>query len=434
MNKLILIFNVFLTNKPRYEGLIFQGPIDLYLDDVRSSASVYKRRTKVEICAYTLASLAEIPWDHAIVNVGIGDGFTENQLEQLLDQARALFPTGEISGTRASTRKEYLELFERVKADFPEGYVFYCPNHDHVFMGTEAEILHRAVAFADNIRREMRSVTRVCYSHQLENILALREESPIQGMHLLGGQILEDGPDYLVAQRQRFAWDSYYVSHINDLLSYYYLSANDGYCPRGEDCHPHPFPEFRNIVVIPKTTVCEHYDGYYHTFGHQVFKLYSGKFARRVPPLFIPDGFFERDIRLRFGFQTTADGWVTINPNTEEYSCHIPVVGTDMKIRIQDIPLFWRRRISRISVSSSGYSWDNFRHEKPQVEEANPFIDFKRPNVPLKELGLDPYTEFVYVPNKNYRYKDRTSVRKVYCRLKSQARRWIRKLAARSEK
>jgi hypothetical protein len=427
MNKLILIFNVFLTDKPRYEGLSFQTPIDRYLDDVRSSPSVYKKRTKVEICAYTLASLAEIAWDHAIVNIGTGDGFTEQQLERLLDYARFLFPNAEISGTRASTRKEYIELFERVKGVFPEGYVFYCPNHDHVFMGTDAGILHRAVAHADDIRRATRSVTRVCYSHQLENILALRERSPIRGMHLLGGKILEDGADYLVAQRDRLAWDSYYISHINDLLSYYYLSAEDGYCPRGEDCHPHPFPGFRNIVVIPKATVCHHYDGYYHTFGHQVFSLFGDKFARRVAPLFIPDGFFEGDIRIRLGFQTTADKWVTINPEANEYSAHNPVTGADMKIRIQNVPLFWRRRISRVSVSLAGYSWDNYSHRKAQVEDANPFIDFNTPEVPLSDFGLDPYSEFVYVPKGTYQYSNHASVRKIYFRLKSQAKRWIRK-------
>lgn len=414
MNQLILVFNVFLTDRPRYDGLSFQTAVDTYLNHVRSSPSVYKRRNKTEICLYSLASLAEIAWDHAIVNIGTGEGYTEQQLEQLLDQAQTLFPNAEISGNRARTRKEYIKIFERVKDDFPESYVFHCPNHDHVFMGTDAGSLRRATAYADDIRKETRCVTRVCYSHQLENILALRDHSPIRGMHLLGGQILQDGPDYLVAQRGRLAWDSYYASHINDLLSYYYLSANDGYCPRGEDCHPHPFPEFRNITIIPKVKFCDHYDGYYHTFGHQVFRLFDERFARRVPPLFIPDGFFEGDIRIRVGFQTVKDKWVTINPQAEEYSCHSSVAGVDMKIHIHDLPLFWRRRISRVSVSTNGYPLENSGHRPAQIEDVRPFVDFDPPEVPLADLGIDPYSKFVYVPEGTYKYLKRRGIREIF--------------------
>jgi hypothetical protein len=393
MENLVLFFNVYLTDKPRYQGAAFQNPVDEYLKRVRSTESVYRWRSKADICKYSLASLASISWAGAVINISTDESYSVEQVSDLIGYARGLFPGAEISNERASTRKGYIDALEGIRRRFPSAWVFFCPNHDHVFVGVHPALPALMANYADAIRTTTRCVTRVCYSHQLENILAVRPGSPIRGMHLLGGGIVRENGHLLLVERPRMAWDSYYISHIDDITSYFYSSRNDGYCPRGEDCFPYPFPEIRNLAVIPKRRLCDHYDGYYHTFGHPVFGNFGDRFALRVPPLFIPDGFFESDVRIRFGYAERADRWVNVNPRVPDYS-YADEAGTDLRCNLVDLPYFWKSRISRVECDPSVPAGDAADLPPRTVEDDNPFHDF--PPVDVKLEGLDPYSTFRY--------------------------------------
>ena len=187
---MILVFNVYLTSKPRYAGMAYQSEVDRYMARVRGADSVFRTQSKVDICRYSLASLAVIPWTDAIVNIELDDAYTPDEQARVLDEARALFPNATVSGRRVSTRRGWIELWEAIRAKHPDGWVYFCPNHDHVYMASDPSILGQYVDFARQVREVTKNVTRVCVSHQLENLLALREGSPIRNMFLLGGEIV----------------------------------------------------------------------------------------------------------------------------------------------------------------------------------------------------------------------------------------------------
>lgn len=71
-----------------------------------------------------------------------------------------------------------------------------------------------------------------------------------------------------------------------------------------------------------------------------------------VPPLFIPAGFFEKKIKIRYGYSDYKKGWVNINPLIEKYSFE-DSSGADLKILLEEIPLFWKKRISCLDINKN---------------------------------------------------------------------------------
>ncbi len=393
---MILVFNVYLTSKPRYAGMAYQSEVDRYVARVRGADSVFRTQSKVDICRYSLASLATIPWTDAIVNIELDDAYTPDEQARVLDEARALLPNATVSGRRVSTRRGWIELWEAIRAKHPDGWVYFCPNHDHVYMASDPSILGQYVDFARQVREVTKNVTRVCVSHQLENLLALREGSPIRNMFLLGGEIVAERPDFVVARRAFYAWDSYYVAHVDDLLAYFFGSLQEGYCPRGEDCYPYPFPNVGNLALIPKRRLCDHYDGYPHVFAHQVFlKRYGYRFIDRIPPLFIPPGFFERDVKLRYGHAERRPGWVQVSPTRSPASFLSPD-GADLCCEYHQIPHFWLDRISATDVHPAHRAAARSSGAPSSVEDDNPFHDFASTLPPMNPRVLDPYQGFEY--------------------------------------
>lgn len=374
---LTLLFNVFLTKKPRYQGLEFQNEVDRYLQPIRESNSNYKERSKIEICAYALASIAEIKWDHAIINIEISDDYSEKEKAWLMNYARELFPNSFISSIRAKTRDEYLNIFKKIKDINPNSYVLFIPNHDHIFMGNAANLLHKYTEILRSEEINSSMPVRLCYSNQLENILAIRGDSPIFGLYLLGGVIKKETNDYLLVERDQYAWDSYYLSNISIIQSYFDASENQGYCPRGEDCYPYPFPKIRNLSVIPKVKLFEHFDGSHHVFGFKTFKYYSNKFSDRVPPLFIPNGFFENTIKLKVGDSPYDRNYVNIGHKSDYIFINGNINGLDIKAQYVNIPLFWEKRISAIKIISKKTERILGLHHK-NVEAENPYFDFPK--------------------------------------------------------
>jgi hypothetical protein len=69
--------------------------------------------------------------------------------------------------------------------------------------------------------------------------------------------------------------------------------------------------------------------------------------ANAAPPLFIPPGFFEKQMNIRYGFLDRDDLCTNINPVIEDYYNH-NINGTDYRLVLEDIPMFWQDRIQSI--------------------------------------------------------------------------------------
>jgi hypothetical protein len=90
-------------------------------------------------------------------------------------------------------------------------------------------------------------------------------------------------------------------------------------------------------MIIPLKEICRHFDGYQH-----VQPIITNN---QCPAIDIPPGFFENNIKIRYGYDDYKEGWVNINPKNDYYYAH-NTSGTDYKFTLEDFPLVWKSRIS----------------------------------------------------------------------------------------
>lgn len=96
-----------------------------------------------------------------------------------------------------------------------------------------------------------------------------------------------------------------------------------------------------NKVLIPLKEICRHFDGYQH-----VKPIIDNN---QCPAIDIPIGFFENNIKIRYGYDDYKEGWTNINPKNECYYAYNKS-GTDYKFTMDNIPLVWKGKISEVDL------------------------------------------------------------------------------------
>ena len=96
-------------------------------------------------------------------------------------------------------------------------------------------------------------------------------------------------------------------------------------------------------MIIPLKELCRHYDGYQHVRPTIT--------NNQCPVIEIPPGFFEDDIKIRYGYDDYKDGWVNINPKNPYYYAY-DKLGTDYKFTLNDLPLIWKDKISVVDSNN----------------------------------------------------------------------------------
>ena len=132
-----------------------------------------------------------------------------------------------------------------------------------------------------------------------------------------------------------------------------------------------PLPE--QTIIIPFKEQMRHFDGYMHQrIGNNI-----------CPSLIIPEGFFNSKIKLRYGYEDRKEGWVNLNPKTENYRA-ADLKGVEDKITVEDIPLMWQNRVAEIDNSSYIIEEEMIQYRLKAVLEQiysdfryNPYIESK---------------------------------------------------------
>jgi hypothetical protein len=99
------------------------------------------------------------------------------------------------------------------------------------------------------------------------------------------------------------------------------------------------------------------------------------------PSLDIPSGFFESNIKIRYGYDDRKEGWVNINPKGESYYAY-DSSGVDYMLTLEDIPLVWKNKITTIDINPDISEEENIQYRLLKVlnmiysdERYNPYID-----------------------------------------------------------
>ena len=372
---MVLLFNVYITPSKGNQFVVFDR------GNLKSS-------NKLDITKYTLSSLAiAYPWSKVIINVELDPNhYNQKDSENLIDFIIKEFKDIEVvfSTKRCELQREWQELYKEINSDL----IFYLGNHDHVFIDSDNSYLKNLIKIAKSDKN-----STIITSHYPENIrwaksgyIELNESTPRKF-----NDSYKINNDYL--SYKGVCIDS--LNIITKSLYYdWFFTGNWGdetKLPRTDGIGGVDLLKIRNHygidlpqqnIIIPYKEQLRHFDGYMHQrIGNDI-----------CPSLSIPDGFFEDEIKIRYGYDDYKDGWVNINPKNPYYYASNKN-GTDDKITLEDLPLFWRGKISFID-SNPDINEEEMIQYKLQSrlqmvysdERYNPYIDDE-----LQQKVLDTY-------------------------------------------
>ena len=334
---MILYFDNYMTDTPLFK-YIYDDLVDL-----RKRSKIYSMPSKLDVTKYTLASYAIYPWSGVLIKYEFE---IKSQGEEFEAFARKLFPKAVIIGERSDSQKKYQDAYRMLEKMGGE-WVFYAGNNDHPFVLADTEIIGKCLAKADELLLANEFVC-IWYSHIHEGAgmlsnkyfkLCLPEVSKDK-------EIIDEDEDVLVCRNTGGGdFNSILIANMG-LFKHWFFSKDMGNERirrvddlRGKMTTP------GQVMICPKRHICDHFDGYSTISSKMGVDMNSV-----VPPLFIPPGFFENGIKIAFGYPEYREGWVNINPLKKKYSFESKD-GTDMRIGIRDLPLFWKGRISKIDIN-----------------------------------------------------------------------------------
>lgn len=337
---MILYFDNLIIDAPLQRKDFYQG-----LEAIRNSGSNYRNQSRLKISMYTLASYAVLKWDGVLIKYECADA---NQNKVFEEFARNLFPTAIILRGRSDSQKKFRESLDILNS-MPGDWVFVAGNNDHPIIAPTLDPVRDCLAAGEALATENEFVS-ILYSHLVEYKSAANPQYTI-GWYATGvpGRLnwsrLADTEDYLVVKGRAAHAISVQIMHKR-MLSRLITGKDYGsqLIRRTDDMDGRLIRN--HVMVISKRIMGDHYDGYAHErkMGHFLpYEVY--------PPLFIPPGFFESEIRIAYGFTETRIGWVNINPSAKMYSFQDTTQGTDLKWSLDRLPVFWRSRTKEVDVN-----------------------------------------------------------------------------------
>ncbi len=330
---LILFFDTYITSGCGDKGGFYKVESMINsLAKVRDVHHTYRWQNKIDVVKYTLASYSEIKWDKVIIRFECED---RSQVSSFSLYCQELFPMAEILNQRSSTADQYFKALSSIN-ESDESWIFFSPNNDHPYI-SEPSNLNRFVSIADKISKKYPENTiGLMFSHFTESITDNYITDPQWGYFgLVFKEVIYENSDIIISKSNKATLDSCQVFQLGYLKKIFSSTKNTGRVIRLEDTEFYLSSDHNMLKISPKIELCRHYDSYEHIMDS-------------VPPLFIPDGFFHKDIKLRFGYDNAIMGWVSINPLKKSISADVDLLNT-----LDDIPSFWRDRISEFDINPS---------------------------------------------------------------------------------
>jgi len=379
---MVLLYNVYLINSSANPHINLQRGFLKYFD-------------KVDVAKYSLSSLSyAYNWKRAIINVEFSKEY-EHRKEEFESYVRQLFKDTDLvfSFKRNICQEDWIETYNEINDEV----ILYLGNHDHIFIDSSTEHLNELV---EHFKKNIEKNPSIIVSHWLENIrlcksgyIELNEYSPRK----LNNNY-EINKDY--ASYNSSCIDSLLIINKN-LYKAWFLEDQwnkDMLVPRTDGIGRHSILTIKNyfgkslpiqFMICPMKELFRHFDGYMH----------QNITNNICPSLIIPDGFFENDIKVRYGYDDRKYGWININPKIENYYAY-DNIGTDDKITLEDIPLFWKNKISEIDICPNIDEEELIRYRLQSIlkmvyfdERYNPYIDQEVENFILNKY-LENYKQY----------------------------------------
>jgi hypothetical protein len=356
---MVLLFNCFITNKSstggHWENMRAQGVIGVTQD-----RGNLRTDDKINIAKYTLSSLSKFyPWKRAIIKIQLDEEyFSEDNKKSLESYIREEFKGIDLiySDKRNLIQQDWIDTYSLINDDL----VHYCCNHDHVALNNSIEDVYN---FIKNVKQNNQDENiTIAYSNWSEFVRTAKEGyidhhdySPSKpnldykldenyfsykghcydSVHIISKKLYENWflkhnwDDNL----NRFPQGTFKSGHLELPRTDGVGIIDIGFIRNKMFNDPTPIQN----IIIPYKELARHFDGHF----------YQGITNNQVPALDIPIGFFEKNIKIRYGYDDYKEGWTNINPKNNHYYAY-DKSGTDYKFTLEELPLFWKDKISII--------------------------------------------------------------------------------------
>ncbi len=332
---MILYFDSFITDVPLDKNFVDPN------SSLRAATPSYAMPSKVDIAKYSLASYATYPWSHVLIRYELEN---ESRYEEFETFVRDLFPTATIIKKRSATQAEYQRSLEILNS-FPDKWIWYAPNNDHPITTHDLSIIDRLLNKADSYSSEYKYIS-IPYSHYSEFLNLPRTGSPYWHQYGQETEFLNEDSEAIVCLRHDGDHTAVQIVNknlMNHWFSTYELSGER--IIRSESIRPF-FLSKPQLMVIPKREIGAHFDGYSHSM-----RSLTEIAPEQIPPLFIPKGFFEKNIKIKYGFTDYDPEYTNVNPCAKYYPFENRRQSSDIKCTLKRLPLFWKDRISEVVVN-----------------------------------------------------------------------------------
>ena len=288
----------------------------------------YNLRTdsRFDVARYTFASL--VPLEPVISKIIFNlelDGELSERKQEMEEWINSLFPLEKIKifWHRCNNLAQWREIQPEIDA-VDDDLIYLAGNDDHVFIDSTTAIYEKGLELLKQ-DPDPRAALANCHYPEL-----LREARNRGATLTPCGNFLnynfEASYAFVVIKKEL------YHSFLDKLDPDRYVYRMDGW----------EYTEVYSKWYTPTKELCRHYDGYNHV----------GMDPNACPPMDIPLGFFDKNIKIRYGFNDRDPNCVNINP----LSANLYTVdknGADYKFALEDIPAFWKPYIKEIEIADN---------------------------------------------------------------------------------
>lgn len=309
---MIVLFNVKITN----QGLSYYP-----------RAQWMPKDDRMNIFKYTLDSY--VPFDTLvdkwIFYIEVAPEFQHRQ-EELEQHITESFPKEKLTlkFSRNYYGRDWRQTFEDLDIK-DDDIIWYSGNDDHIFYDYNLDMVESAI---NVLKNDPDPLSQVYYSHWPEQMRLSYQHQ---------GELTEDG-DWIKHVWRTF--DSIVMMKGERFRRYWFDQDWKDLPVFRTDALWHKGYELTGPVYSPVREMVRHYDGYGHV----------GQLENIIPPVQLPIGYFDDNLRVRIGYLNKLEDWVNIHPLAEWILPAHPQ-GADYRWLPEDLPLFWKSKIKELDVN-----------------------------------------------------------------------------------
>jgi hypothetical protein len=290
-------------------GLPMDDRLEVFKYSIASHAILDKLVSK-----YLFYVTLEKEWEHRKDDL-------ENYIYQTINNDKL-----EIVWKRNETVEEWQQVCHYMDT-IDDKTIWFAGNDDHIFMDYDLTCVYHGMKA---LEEDANPHAAMFYSHWFETIrVANRNKATLHP----SGHVVS------------FPWAIHDSIRLvrKELWKHYWFSwdfrPHNGHLGRVDMIKNWTGDGIMTNCYIPTRELCRHYDGHSHV----------GDLFNHGPPIQIPEGFFEKKMKIRYGWNDGyKEGYVNVNPMGANLKTKDKVNGFDYKFSLDRLPLFWYGHIEQV--------------------------------------------------------------------------------------